>query len=78
MRASQPMRPLWLVAGFHQANYARRTVCLGFVAAVANYRANCHELSWQPPRNIVPTAMHVVQGLEKTALSLTQDADKVL
>ena len=53
----------WIMASSGLATDTRRTVCQGFVTAATNYRACCHELSHQLPRNIVPIATNDAQGM---------------
>ena len=53
----------WIMASPGLAADTRRTVCQGFVTAATNYRACCHELSHQLPRNIVPIATNDAQGM---------------
>ena len=53
----------WIMATSGLAADTRRTVCQGFVTAATNYRASCHELSHQLPRNIVPIATNDAQGM---------------
>lgn len=53
----------WIMASPGLATDTRRTVCQGFVTAATNYRACCHELSHQLPRNIVPIATNDAQGM---------------
>ena len=58
------MTCLWL------AICTQRITHFGFVAIVTEYRGNCHGISRQLPRNIVPTATFVVQGIVKSAMTL--------
>ena len=53
----------WIMASPGLATDTRRTVCQGFVTAATNYRACCHEISHQLPRNIVPIATNDAQGM---------------
>ena len=63
MKTTNFIHPHWIMASSGLAADTRRTVCQGFVTAATNYRASCHEISHQLPRNIVPIATNDAQGM---------------